>query len=75
MTEADSRWFGWQHEHAEALAALQEAQRAYHRTIAGSAFSTRGDERLPSDVQRETLEALEAARVRLDRIRARRPNM
>ena len=34
------RWLTWQHEHASALEALQEAERAYHRTIAGSAFAS-----------------------------------
>ena len=40
-TEALDRlatWLEWQHEHATALEALQQAERAYHRTIAGSAF-------------------------------------
>src|SRR5207245_7253985 len=34
-----TRWLGWQKEHTAALEALQQAQRGYHRTIAGSAFA------------------------------------
>src|SRR5690349_18694921 len=34
------RWLEWQHEHAQALDALQQAERAYHRVIAGSAFAS-----------------------------------
>jgi hypothetical protein len=34
------RWLDWQREHAAALEALQQAERAYHRTIAGSAFES-----------------------------------
>src|SRR5262249_23110241 len=33
-------WLSWQAEHADALEALQQAERAYHRTIAGSAFAS-----------------------------------
>ena len=33
-----THWLEWQREHAAALEALQLAERAYHRTIAGSAF-------------------------------------
>src|SRR2546428_7176613 len=33
------RWLEWQAEHAAALQALQQAERTYHRTIAGSAFA------------------------------------
>ena len=64
------RWREWQRQHAAALEALQQAQRAYHRTIAGSAFTspTEGVE-----IQKESLDAVEAARVRLDEIRARKP--
>jgi hypothetical protein len=34
-----TRWLDWQREHTAALDALQQAERAYHRTIAGSAFA------------------------------------
>ena len=33
-------WLDWQHEHAAAIDALQHAERAYHRTIAGGAFAS-----------------------------------
>ena len=36
-----NRWIDWQREHTAALEALQAAERAYHRTIAGSAFASR----------------------------------
>jgi len=35
-----ARWLAWQDEHASALEDLQRAEHAYHRTIAGSAFSS-----------------------------------
>ncbi len=68
------RWLAWQREHAAALEALQQAQRAYHRTIAGSAFAgpTHGPGAI--DAQKESLDAVDAARVRLDGIRHRRPD-
>jgi hypothetical protein len=77
-TEADARqrleaWLGWQREHADALEALQAAERAYHRTIAGSAFADPTEGPSAIEMQRESLDAVEAARVRLDEIRARRP--
>ena len=74
MTGDDPRWLDWQREHAEALAALQEAQRAYHRTMAGRAFATQAANVSPGEIQKEALDALEAARLRLDEVRARRPN-
>jgi hypothetical protein len=72
-TEQLERWLTWQSEHAAALAALQQAERAYHRTIAGSAFASSAEGPSPFELQRESLEAVEAARIRLDGIRARRP--
>ena len=68
-----TRWLEWQHEHAAALEALQQAERAYHRTIAGSAFASPVEGPTPLEMQKESLEEVEAARVRLDEIRARRP--
>ena len=59
-------WAEWQREHAAALAALQEAQRAYHRVAVDSLQSAVGS-------REGALEALEAARVRLDETRARMP--
>jgi hypothetical protein len=67
------RWLEWQREHAAALEALQQAQRAYHRTIAGSAFASPTEGPSPVEMQKESLDAVEAARVRLDEIRARQP--
>ncbi len=66
-------WLEWQHEHAAALEALQQAERAYHRTIAGSAFASPTEGPSAVELQKESLEAVEAARVRLDDVRARRP--
>jgi hypothetical protein len=68
-----ARWLEWQHDHAAALDDLQRAQRAYHRTIAGSAFVSPTEGPSAIEMQRESLEAVEAARARLDEIRARRP--
>jgi hypothetical protein len=67
------RWHEWQREHAAALEALQEAQRAYHRTIAGSAFASPTEGPSATEMQKESLDAVEAARVRLDEIRQRKP--
>lgn len=76
MSEPSRAWLEWQREHEEALAALQAAQHAYHRTVANGAFA--GATAGPSiaenaEMQRDSLEALETARVRLDEVRARRP--
>jgi hypothetical protein len=70
-----SRWLEWQNEHAAALEALQFAERAYHRTIAGSAFVSDVEGPTAVELQQESLDALEAARVRLDEVRARRPEV
>ena len=69
-----NHWQEWQHEHAAALEALQQAQRAYHRTIAGSAFASPTEGPSATELQKESLDAVEAARVRLDEIRGRRPH-
>ena len=66
-------WADWQRAHAAALQELQEAQRAYHRTIAGSAFANPTEGPTAQEMQKEALDAVEAARVRLDEIRARKP--
>ena len=68
-----ARWLEWQHEHASALEELQGAERAYQRTIAGSAFVSPTEGPTVIEMQKESLEAVEAARLRLDDIRARRP--
>ena len=77
-TEAEAitrlrRWLEWQSEHSAALAALQQAEHAYHRTIAGSAFLSATEGPSAVELQKESLDAVEAARVRLDEIRARKP--
>jgi hypothetical protein len=77
VSEADAvarltRWLEWQTEHAAALDALQRAEHAYHRTIAGSAFASPMEGPSAIELQKESLDAVEAARVRLDEVRARR---
>ena len=77
-TEAEAvarltRWLDWQREHADALAALQEAERDYHRTIAGSAFASADEGPSPEEMQRDALKTVESARLRLDEVRAKRP--
>jgi hypothetical protein len=65
-----SEWLEWQAQHTDALAALQSAERDYHRSIADGAFAgaeTQG----PSSA--EYLEAVKAACRTLDDIRVRRP--
>jgi hypothetical protein len=66
-------WLRWQAEHAAALAALQRAEHAYHRTIAGSAFAGPVEGPSAVELQKESLEQVEAARVRLDEVRAQKP--
>ena len=68
-----TRWLEWQSEHAAALEALQRAERAYHRTIAGSAFASATEGPSAVELQKESLDAVAAARVSLDEIRARKP--
>ena len=77
-TETDAveslcRWLEWQYEHQTALEGLQAAERAYHRTIAGSAFARPKEGPSAAELQKESLDLLEAARVRLDDVRARKP--
>jgi hypothetical protein len=66
-------WLTWQSEHAAALEALQTAERAYHRTVAGSAFANPTEGPTAHELQRESLDVVEAARVRLDEVRAQKP--
>jgi hypothetical protein len=68
-----TRWLEWQSDHAAALADLQRAESAYHRTIAGSAFASASEGPSAIEMQKESLNEVEAARIRLDEIRARRP--
>lgn len=66
-------WLEWQDQHASALADLQSAERVYHRTIAGSAFASPTEGPTPLEMQKESLDAVERARLRLDDLRRRRP--
>jgi hypothetical protein len=71
--ERMTRWLEWQQAHTAALEALQDAERSYHRTIAGSAFASPSEGPSAVEMQKESLQAVEAARVALDEIRARQP--
>jgi hypothetical protein len=66
-------WLEWQHEHAAALEALQQAERAYHRTVAGSAFASPTGGPTALELQKESLQHVETVRQQLDEVRARRP--
>jgi hypothetical protein len=68
-----TRWLEWQAEHTAALEDLQRAEGAYHRTIAGSAFASPTEGPSALEMQKESLDAVETARVRLDEVRARKP--
>jgi hypothetical protein len=68
-----SQWLEWQEEHQKALEALQAAERAYHRAIAGSAFVSAAEGPTAIELQKESLDALEMARIRLDEVRNRKP--
>jgi hypothetical protein len=98
VNDPHDAWLEWQRDHAEALAALQEAQRAYHRTVVERALASRrpsavasqppaADGQQPAadgsssnagpvtavvNVQ-QALDAVDAARVKLDAVRARKP--
>lgn len=65
------RWLGWQAEHAAALEALQQAERSYHRAMAGQAFAAGPGGAGPATLA--LLDELDAARRRLDAIRDRQP--
>jgi hypothetical protein len=68
-----TRWLNWQKDHAAALDALQQAERAYHRAVSGSAFTSPTEGPTAIEIQRDALAAVETARIRLDNIRARKP--
>ena len=72
-TERMQRWLDWQQAHTDALQALQRAEQAYYRTIAGSAFANPTEGPSALEMQKEALQVVEAARIALDEIRARRP--
>ena len=67
------RWLTWQAAHAAALAELQRTEHAFHRAITTDAFATVGDRPGAAERQKHRLETLEAARTRLDEIRAQKP--
>jgi hypothetical protein len=67
------RWLGWQHEHMQALEALQQAERAYHRAMTGAAFASPAEG--GNGESRASLESVNAARQHLDEVRARRPDV
>ena len=73
VVEALVQWLAWQQEHSAALEALQEAERAYHRAVAGSAFSGSIEDASIVELQRDALEQLQDARERLDAARMRKP--
>jgi hypothetical protein len=71
-TERLAKWLAWQHAHAAALTALQEAERTYHREVAAGAAAAVSPSEL-DDLRRAHLENMQNARARLDLVRARRP--
>src|SRR5689334_16908826 len=68
-----TRWLEWPVEPAAAPGQLQRPERAYHRTIAGSAFASPTEGPSALEMQKESLDAVESARLRLDEIRVRKP--
>jgi len=68
-----TEWLTWQDEHARALAELQDAERAYHRAVSAAAFPGTAEDPSPAELQRESLEAVDAARGHLDEVRGRQP--
>jgi hypothetical protein len=67
------RWLQWQEGHAHAIDVLREAERAYHRLVAGRAFAPAPNDEMPEGVRRAALRDVETARRLLDAIRATRP--
>lgn len=68
---APSDWMRWQHEHAEALRALQDAQRAYHRLASERGFA--GENEVLRRETSEALQRVDQVRRRLDEVRSRQP--
>lgn len=66
-------WLIWQHEHQDALEALQDAERAYQRLVAASLLATGVDGASPVELTPDALSRLEEARRRLDEIRQQKP--
>jgi hypothetical protein len=81
VTDADAaraaqrieQWLSWQRDHEDKLRALQEAEQAYHRTIAGSAFASPTEGVSAAELQADALRRLERARLALDAVRQRKP--
>ena len=69
-----ANWLVWQNEHQAALETLQRAERAYHRTVAGSAFANATEGPTAIELQQEALPEVESARVRLEEVRSRKPD-
>ena len=67
-----TRWLDWQSEHAAALDALQQAERAYHRTSPAARLRVPTEGPTAVEMQKESLAAVERARMRLDSVRARK---
>jgi hypothetical protein len=72
VSEAAVRWAEWRRDHTAALAALQDAQRAYHRAIVG-ANRLRPPVSGQPPLRQQALDVLDAARAKLDDVRARMP--
>ena len=70
---SDATFAAWQRDHAAALAELQDAQRVYHRTVATTAFAGAAEGPSAAELRRASLDALDAARIKLDDVRARKP--
>jgi len=69
-----TKWLEWQSDHAAALEALQEAERAYHRARASHMLASDTDRSSAGQERTECLERVALARERLDDIRSRRPD-
>ena len=69
-----TRWLEWQYEHTQALEALQQAERGYHRAVADAAFAIAHDANAV-DGSKASLEQVDAARKALDEVRGRRPHV
>jgi hypothetical protein len=77
-TEAEAvdrlvKWLRWQSDHTAALRVLQERERDYHRTVADSAFAGSTHDLPGVERRRVSLDQVDAARRRLDEVRASRP--
>lgn len=66
-------WLEWQQEHAAALETLQRAEHAYHRAVVGGAFGGSPEGSPVAETPQVSLDEVDAARVRLDEVRARKP--